>query len=146
MNELAPEVIYKLLEHPDVRPSWAPDRLYLTLQWPAHAFDRVKAYGDERGAILLFQHANDQWSWHWACTRACSGKGVLLLARKVLIQVFTVLGADAIHGAVPRGNRAARTMSRAIGALPVGQSHDRFGRPCINYRLERGRWATLSAM
>lgn len=132
-----------LMEHSSIRPAWAPDRPYLSLQWPRKLADRVKVYGTNSGAILLIRQPDNSWDWHWLFTPACRGKPVLLLARKVLAEVFTNLQGAAIGGAVPRDNRAARTMSRAIGALPVGTSTDRFGRPCINYRLERERWVTL---
>lgn len=132
------------MEHPAIRPSWAPDQLYLAIEWPHDLAERVKAYGDERGAILLIRQAGNIWSWHWLFTPACRGRETLDLAKLVLAEVFTRLGGAAIAGSVPRDNRAARAMSRAIGALPVGFSTDRFGRPCVNYRLDRQRWEYVS--
>lgn len=132
-----------LMEHSSIRPAWAPGLAKLSIKWPTNLARHIRAFGDASGAILLIRQPDNSWDWHWLFTPACRGKPVLLLARKVLVEVFTNLHGAAIGGAVPRDNRAARTMSRAIGALPVGTSTDRFGRPCINYRLERERWVTL---
>lgn len=144
MRELRLSELSILLHHPTVKPAWAPHMPNADVIWPSSVADTVHAYGDAQGAVLLIRVPNtDTWSWHWLMTHEKRGAEALQLAKQVLVEVFTSLGGAAICGAIPCGNRAARVMTRAIGATPTGRSVDRYGRRCINYQLERERWTQI---
>lgn len=101
--------------------------------------------GDKRGVVLFAYLGDFTYEMHYLLTDALRGRAAFRLCRKALDTMFTKHHASAICGATPRENRAARAMNRALGAVPVGVSTDSMGRACINYRLERTTWATLSA-
>lgn len=102
------------------------------------------AFGDERGVIACFYVGAGVYEWHYLLTSAIRGKDALHFAREVIHAMFTRHDARAIRGSTPRDNRAARIMNRALGAVPVGKSVDSFGRDCIDYLLDRDKWATFS--
>lgn len=101
--------------------------------------------GDERGVLLFVYAAEGVYDMHYLFTDALRGRDALLATRVALHTLFTHYGATAICGSTPRENRAARAMNRALGAVPFGESTDLLGHPCIDYVLEREKWATLSA-
>lgn len=103
---------------------------------------KSRAFGDAAGAVLVIHEGGDVYEWHWVLTPAKRGRAALELAREALEEMFTVHGARAIYGITPRVNRAARSMNRALGALPTGTTTDTLGRECIVYTVERASWVT----
>lgn len=139
------ELLDRVSNHRDVLRFIAPGYQYVDLG----KFFKVKEnvmFGDDRGLILfLYQPADHSYQMHWMLTEAIRGRDALLMAKNAIRTVFTSYDACAITGATPRENRAACMMNRALGGVPDGVSTDSMGRPCINFRLERKKWATSSA-
>lgn len=136
-------LINTVANHPEVLEGCAPGYASVDV---SHFADnpRNKYFGDESGVILLAHVGYGVYEWHYLLTYDCRGKAALALARRALETMFTVHEASVIVGSTPRVNRAARLMNRALGAVPIGESEDSQGRPCIDYRLDRDRWATFS--
>ena len=130
--------------HPDVLRFVAPGRQSIDL----HAFfndPQNVMFGDSRGLILFLHQPDHTYQMHWMLTEQIRGTAALAMAKAAIATMFTNFDCCAITGATPRENRAARTMNRALGGIPVGVSIDSQGRHCINYRLERTKWAISSA-
>lgn len=130
-----------LVNHPDIAPHVAPGYCELDLRAFYERPDSL-IVGDVFGVIIMAPLAEDGlYGWHWLLTPMIRGAGALRLGREALKAAFTTPGVRAICGATPREFRAARLMNRALGARPIGESIDAYGRPCINYLLERETWA-----
>ncbi len=133
-----------LANHPAVAPHIAPGYEKLDLSAAYNKPDTTIG-GNELGAILLANMGNGVYCWHWLLSPAVRGAKALQLARNVITEAFTNPKVQAIAGNTPRTNRAARLMNRALGARPIGESIDAYGRECINYILEREAWETSLA-
>lgn len=141
-----PALLNYVANHPDVLPGLAPGHQALDLTG-FFAEQRNVMFGDTRGLILfVLLPDGEAFEMHWLLTRAIRGAAALGMARNAVRTMFTNYDCCAIVGATPRENLAARRMNCALGGLPVGVSQDSQGRPCINYRLERRRWAISSAV
>lgn len=141
-----PALLNYVANHPDVLPNVAPGYAAIDLAG-FFAEPRNVMFGDENGLILfVLLPDGETFEMHWLLTRAIRGKAALGMARNAVMTMFTSYDCCAIVGATPRENLAARRMNRALGGLPVGVSQDSQGRPCINYKLERRRWAKSSAV
>jgi hypothetical protein len=101
--------------------------------------------GDERGVALFFGKGAGVYQGHYLFTEALRGRAALLRAKEFLGDMFTTHGACVIKGTVPRSNRASRALTRALGFRPIGTSIDSFGRPCLDYTMDREPWVTLLA-
>jgi len=97
-------------------------------------------FGDEHG-VLMFNYLGDAiYEGHYMFTDTLNRRDAMRLARRAIKELFTTHHASAINGATPRANLGARAFNRALGLVPVGETTDTMGRPCIKYRLERGQW------
>lgn len=97
-------------------------------------------FGDEHG-MLLFNYLGDGiYEGHYLFTDTLDRRDAVKLARRAIRELFTTHHASSINGATPRALLGARAFNRALGLVPVGETTDTMGRPCIKYRLERGRW------
>lgn len=95
-------------------------------------------------ALALFCETEPgRYELHYLCGPQARGKIALEVLREMFNQIFTLWKARVIFGATPRDNRAARSMNRLLGGLPVGSEIDDQGRECIVYELEASRWAEL---
>ena len=103
--------------------------------------------GDEGGCVIFAPSTANStvYEMHYLLTNDIRGRDALYFTRFCLELMFTKQGATAITGLTPRDNRAARAMNRALGARPVGEQTDIFGRLCIKYVLEREQWVQFSA-
>lgn len=99
-----------------------------------------RLFGDDRGVVIFGDHGSGIYEMHYLFTDALRGRKALLVSRDAIRIMFTLHGAQAICGAVPRSHMAARVMSRALGFRPVGTATDNSGRACITYLLERASW------
>lgn len=138
------ELLNHVVNQPEVLAEIAPGYERVDL---SRFFDhpRNMMCGDERGVLLFAYRGQDVYELHYCFTAQLRGRAALQAVRAALKTVFTRHNAVAICGATPRDNRAARMMNRALGARPIGVSVDIHGRTCINYVLERVRWAKSSA-
>jgi hypothetical protein len=99
--------------------------------------------GDASGIVALEYAGRGVYVWHWVCSPAVRGKAALVLGRRAIKAAFTDQKVKSIRGSTPRDNRAARLMNRALGARPIGESIDCFGRRCVDYLLERNKCLLL---
>lgn len=140
------ELLNYVANHPDVLRHIAPGYRDVDLSGFFTVAENVM-FGDHRGLILFLAHPSDHtYQMHWLLTDAIRGAAALAMAKAAIETMFTQFDACAITGATPRDNLSARRMNRALGGTPVGVSTDSQGRPCIDYRLERKKWATSSAV
>lgn len=122
--------------------------------WPglAPGFDRVDMsafferpgnfmLGDADGIALFGLISPGVYEGHYLFP----GRASIDKCRQFMSTVFIDHYADAIVGHVPVENRAARTMTRALGFTRQGTSVSFTGRSCVDYVLERRKWETLSA-
>lgn len=101
-------------------------------------------FGDEHG-VLLFNYLGDGiYEGHYMFTDTLDRRDAMRLARRAIRELFTTHHASSINGATPRAHRGARAFNRALGLVPVGETTDTMGRPCIKYRLERVQWVRSS--
>ena len=139
------EMLNYVANHPDVMRHIAPGYASLDLGAFFNTPENVM-FGDTRGLILFLYHAKDHtYQMHYLLTEAIRGRNALLMAKNAIATMFTNYDCCAITGSTPRENHAARMMNRALGGLPTGVSKDSQGRHCIDYKLERVRWATSLA-
>lgn len=97
-------------------------------------------FGDEHG-VLMFNYLGDGiYEGHYMFTDTLARRDAMRLARRAIRELFTTHCASSINGATPRANLGARAFNRALGLVPVGETTDTMGRPCIKYRLERATW------
>lgn len=106
----------------------------------------VVVLGDLDGMAIFYYEGKQRYDGHYVFPPWTRGKDALARARKFIDEMFDKHGAMTISGVVPRDHRAARLMSRALGFIPAGETADCHGRPAVVYRLERARWAELSAV
>lgn len=122
--------------------------------WPglAPGFARVEmaAFFERSGNVMLGDHTGialfgmvspGVYEGHYLFP----GRASIDKCREFLFTMFTDHYADAILGHVPVENRAARTMTRALGFTRQGTSVSDSGRSCVDYVLERREWETLLA-
>jgi hypothetical protein len=98
--------------------------------------------GDENGVVLFVLAEPGIYEGHFVFPRR--RRDILAVCREHLRTMFTVHGAQAIHGFTPIGNRAARALSHALGFANLGHSSDSSGRSCVKYVLERTKWERSS--
>lgn len=102
------------------------------------------ALGGPPGVGLFAYRGHGRWEGHYLFDPALTGPEKLQLARDILNEAFTRLGASLIVGEIAVEDRFARSFTRALGFTPAGTSTRYDGRPSVLYHMERSQWAALS--
>lgn len=144
MTDADVELLNWVANRPEVLSELAPAYEHVDLS-PFFDNPRNIMCGDERGLVLFAWLRPGVYELHYLFTAALRGQAALRAINTAFKTIFTQTDAIAIVGSTPRENRAARAMNRALKAHPTGVSVDSQGRECINYVLERAKWAISSA-
>lgn len=136
-------ILMQLANDPAILPGLAPGYDHVDL---SSFFDNDKnvMLGDLDGAAL-FAHRDWQPGVYEGHYLLHPGRIYnVALCRSFLNTMFTEHPAQAIWGATPTENRAARALSRLLGFAPRGTSLLPSGRLCVTYVLERDSWEKSS--
>lgn len=139
----SPETINRVVNHEDILPYIAPG--YTEYDLSDFLRDRRNIALQCEQAFAIFQWlADGVYEGHYLFLPPTRGKKSAAAARKILDEMFTKHGAQIIHGQTPRGFRAARALTRALGFETVGASRDNVGRECVHSALTANKWAQFS--
>lgn len=136
-----------LANEPENLANWDMDH---PMEWISLSkfFDREGnvALGDRENGVIMFCHQHDGvYEGHYLMNPKRTGKEKLAHCRKIFDTLFTLYEAEAIVGHVPVAHFGARVMTCALGFANEGISADYRGCSCVNYKMDRARWAVLSA-
>ena len=138
-----PVKLNRIVNHPDILPYVAPG--YEEYDLADFILDRENIVLRVGPAFSLFEcRVDGEFEGHFLFPPEWRGKRALSAAKKMLQEMFTTYDVSTINGHVPRGHRAARVLTRALGFQPVGASRNNADQDCVHYVLRREEWDQFS--